>query len=81
MTKLTHKGWFWFCPIYLSPAEPDAPVEARRAWLEPLFSLCMGLEAARIFATSIIVPDYEPTFMFRVTGEVKPGGNSTDQTK
>jgi hypothetical protein len=68
--RYTHKGWFWFCPIFLSPEEPDCPIEARFAWLEWLFSVCECFEAARIFVTSAFNPEYEPTFMFRVTGEI-----------
>jgi hypothetical protein len=69
---MTHKGWFWFCPIYLDMRSRDIGVEARAAWLEPLFSFCELLEAARIFLTSMADPYYEPTFMFRVTGEISP---------
>lgn len=68
--RYTHKGWFWFCPIYLSPEEPGFPVEARREWLEPLFAVCEWLEQARIALTSLLAPGYEPTFMFHITGEL-----------
>lgn len=67
----THKGWFWFCPIFIAPNEPDCPVEARAAWLEPLFTVCGWFEQVRIFVTSALVPGYEPTFMFKVTGEIE----------
>lgn len=66
----THKGWFWFCPIFIAPNVEGCPVEARASWLEPLFAACELFERARIFITSILVHDYEPTFMFSVTGEV-----------
>lgn len=69
LASLTHKGWFWFVPIYLSPDHPDCPVATRQEWMEPLFTFCTWLESARIFLTSIIVQDYEPTFMFMTTGE------------
>jgi len=71
MPVMTHKGWFWLCPVYLSLADSDGvAVEARRAWLEPLFTVCELLEAARIFLSSVFIRDYEPTFMFKVTGEL-----------
>lgn len=70
-TQLTHKGWFWICPIYLSPAQPDCPVEARVAWLEPLFSACAIAEQIRITLTSLLRPDWTPTFAFLITGEVR----------
>ena len=70
-TQLTHKGWLWLCPIYLSPDEPDCPVEARSAWMKPLFGACEYLERLRIFLTSMLFPEWEPTFMFKVTGRVE----------
>lgn len=72
--KLTHKGWFWFCPIYLSVDGDSAAVEARREWLEPLFSICEVLEYGRIWLSTAIWPDCEPSFMFRVTGERDDAG-------
>lgn len=68
----THRGWFWFCPVYLAFA-PDCDgfdMEERRAWLAPVFCICMQLEQLRIFLTSILVPWYEPTFGVIVTGEL-----------
>lgn len=66
----THKGWFWFCPGYLAFEQEGFAVEARSIWLEPLFSLSNVIEQLRIFVTSWGDPDYEPTFMVRVTGEL-----------
>lgn len=66
-SHLTLKGWFWFCPIYMS--EEDEPtVAARHPWLEWLFSVAEGFEATRIFFSSLFIPDYEPSFVFRITG-------------
>lgn len=74
-SPLTHKGWFWFCPIYLSdPADADCLcVEARREWLEPLCSVAEWFERTRIFVSSIVIRDFEPSFMFKVTGERRSG--------
>jgi hypothetical protein len=68
---MTHKGWFWFCPIFLSPEAPDCVVEARYLWMEPLLTVAEWLERARIGITSFFDPDYEPMFMFLVTGEIR----------
>jgi hypothetical protein len=68
----THKGWFWFCPIYLSPYVEGCPVEARTAWLEPLFSLAELFERARIYLSTMLNPEYQPSFMFKITGELEP---------
>lgn len=70
--KPTHKGWFWFCPVYLSFDDPcGCAVEARHEWLEPLFDLADMFERARIWLTGAFDPDYEPAFMFKVTGEIR----------
>lgn len=66
----THKGWYWFCPIYISPDDPECPVAARSEWFEFLFDFCGMLDAARIWLTTYMNPDYEPTFMFKVTGKI-----------
>lgn len=68
----THKGWFWFCPIYMTDPETTFPmsVETRSEWMEPLFTVAEYFERARIWLTAQIVDDYEPTFMFKVTGRI-----------
>lgn len=63
----THEGWFWFCPILATlNSRDEIEVEARWAILEPVFSLCELLEVARIALSSLVIPDYEPSFMFRL---------------
>lgn len=72
---MTHVGWFWFCPVYLGGiTENDLIVEARAAWLEPLFCIAEYFETARLLIGTAINPEYPETFMFRVTGEVKRDG-------
>lgn len=67
--KTIHKGWFWICPIYLMDLETEEPkVWARLAILEPLFTICQWFESARIMVSSMLIEDYEPEFMFRITG-------------
>lgn len=72
----THKGWFWFCPVYLELWNHDAglSMEERWAWLAPAFWVSLQLEQARIFLTSILAPDYEPSFGVIVTGELPARG-------
>lgn len=70
MDEFTHKGWLWFCPIYLAAHGDDATIEARYWWLDWLVPVVITLEASRIWLTSALVPDYQPTFMFRITGEL-----------
>lgn len=69
----THKGWFWFVPVFMSDPESNSPmvVETRREWMEPLFTLAECFERARIWLTVAIDPDYEPAFMLKVTGPIQ----------
>lgn len=63
--ELQYKGWFWFCPIYLSdPEQDDLQVEARREWMEYVFDVAFMFEHARIWLSQALIPKYEPTFMF-----------------
>jgi hypothetical protein len=71
--RVTHKGWFWFCPVWLSFAPDDSGfgMEERWIWLVPIFWICMQLEILRIFLTDILTPDFVPEFGVFVTGEVR----------
>lgn len=63
----THEGWFWFCPVYANLEGSDGmQVEARYAWLEWLFSVAEVFESARIQLSMAMIPEYEPTFMFKL---------------
>lgn len=66
----THKGWFWFCPVYLAFEQEGFAMDSRSIWFDPLFSLSNVIEQLRIFVTSWLDPEYEPMFMVRVTGEL-----------
>lgn len=62
--RWSHKGWYWFCPILWSD---DQETAAPLYWsLYPLFKLSCWFDQARIFLTSMLVKDYEPTFMFKL---------------
>lgn len=68
----THKGWFWFCPIlaFGEAIDDETALEfevmPRWQWLEWLFVCCHYLDVARIWVSSLLDPDYEPMFMFRL---------------
>lgn len=67
--EFPYKGWYWFCPIYLTEPNATEPTVVTRWWvMEPLFYLATWCDSARIFVTSMLVMDYDPHFMFRVTG-------------
>lgn len=72
MTELTHKGWFFLCPIYLNADEGEGmAVEARYWWLEWWLSVNDWIFNVMVFVKQTIDPDYVPMFPFRVTGIVK----------
>lgn len=65
--KFTHKGWFWFCPIYWAEDGRDGcVVDVRSPWQEPLFYLCERLEDLRISLSCLLWADYEPSYSFWV---------------
>lgn len=67
----THKGWFMTCPIKIAEPFSETPcLAARWWWLEPWFTLNEGFQQALIFAMELLDEDYEPSFMFSVTGEL-----------
>ncbi len=70
--EFTHKGWFYLCPIYLSPdCEKMTPVIARH----PLFDGWFRLNEAiyKLFSIQMLLMDPygQPKTVFRVTGFAK----------
>jgi hypothetical protein len=69
--KFTHKGWFMLCPIKIADPFDGIPcIAARWWWLEFWFSINEGFQQAQIMFLSLLNPDYEPRFMFKVSGEL-----------
>jgi hypothetical protein len=63
----THEGWFWLCPIlYADEGAEGCVVDERWPWTGWLFTVSEWLEEARIFWATLLIPDYEPSFMFKV---------------
>lgn len=73
--RVTHKGWFWFCPVYIDlgpePLDDSFGMEERWFWLAPAFWLALQLEQARIFVTSLLAPGIEPAFGVVITDEIR----------
>lgn len=70
--RFTHKGWFMLCPIKIAKPYSEAPCLAPRWWwLELWLDANELLQQAQIWMLSAINPDYEPRFMFKVTGELR----------
>ena len=68
----THKGWFVLCPIKIAePFSGNPCVAARWEILEPWFSLNEVIQASMMWILYMLDRDYEPMWMFRVTGELK----------
>lgn len=72
-TVFKHVGWFAFCPVYLSDADAAAPCVVERngvpAWL---FDAAQIFQSVSAFVISLFDAEYEPAFMFTVTGELEP---------
>lgn len=69
--RATHKGWFWVCPVYVALGVDDGFAIEERHWaFAPAFWISTWLERVRIFLTSIVLSDYEPTFGVIITGEL-----------
>jgi len=69
MSKLTHKGWFFLCPIYLNADDGEGmDVEAKYSWLEWWFTCNAFVFDIAVTVMLAINPDYEPVFPFQVTG-------------
>lgn len=71
--KLTHKGWFGLCPVYIGGLDTDAPLLVERSrLLLPLMMLSEAIFGALIWMRSASDPDWEPQWPIRVTGEIEP---------
>ncbi len=69
--KFTHKGWLMFCPIKIGDVESEAPTVAPRwFFLAPLFWLAEVTQTLVISLNSWFREDYEPSWYFKVTGEL-----------
>ena len=69
--KLTHKGWFGFCPVFFGNLESVAPLVVERHWLLlPIMILNEWIFGGMFFFATLINPEYEPEWPLRVTGEL-----------
>ena len=68
-TEFTHKGWFYLCPIYLSPdCEKMMPVIARHPVFDGWFKLNEAMY--KLFSIQMVLMNPYCQFkpVFRVTG-------------
>jgi hypothetical protein len=57
---ITGRGWFLFCPIYLTEGWEDSPfLEAipRRAWLWQVYDFALGVQMGLNVLIGLIAPD------------------------
>jgi hypothetical protein len=57
---ITARGWFLFCPVYLTEGREDSPfLEAipRRACLLPIYDLALGVQMGLNVLIGLIAPD------------------------
>lgn len=73
-TTFTHYGLFCGCvPVYLGALDTDCPaVAARNGVPEFALDLAEMVFGACCLVCSLLNPEFEPTYPFRVTGSIKP---------
>lgn len=70
-TRFKYRGWMWFCPIYFDDPEADEPcIVERNGVPEVLLTIAHWAQLISMSVLSMIDPDYEPAFMFTITGEI-----------
>ena len=71
--RLTHRGWWMFCPVLLGALHTDTVrVEPRWFWCAPLYWLAAHVQALVIGLCSMVFEEYEPRWYFKVTGPIQP---------
>lgn len=72
-TTFKYKGWFAFCPVYVSSIDDEQPMLTERNWVpEWLFTLAQGFQQLSLDFIAMAVPDSDPGFLIYVTGELEP---------
>lgn len=70
--RLTHYGWWLFCPVKIGDLDTDCPTLVPRwFWCAPLYWLAHQLQSVIIGLNSMVFEDYEPAWYFAVTGEIE----------
>lgn len=69
--RLTHKGWFGICPVYIGGLESGVPALFERSTLfVPLFDVSEFLFGICVAVLQWFKPEYEPAFPIYITGEL-----------
>lgn len=69
--RVTHKGWFGLCPVYLGNLDDACPLVLERSrLLVPLMMLSEAMFGVVNWCMSALRPDHEPGWPIRVTGEI-----------
>ncbi len=70
--RVTHKGWFLACPVYIGGPYTEAPLIVERwSLLMPWFWFNETVQGFLMWCCFVIDSDYEPRYMIRITGELK----------
>lgn len=71
--KWKHKGWFAFCPVYIDDIRSPNPTLTERNWVpELVMELARWFQVISMQIIATFDEDYEPRFMFAVTGKLSP---------
>lgn len=73
--EFEYKGWFFACPVYINfqdiDGEQGVECAARLECLEWWFSVNAAVCQFMIGLMSMMNPNYEPAFPFRITGKIR----------
>lgn len=68
--KLTHKGWFFACPVYIGNTYSQGPTLVERHWsLLPWFWINAHIAQAIGFVQTMFDEDAEPLWPITITGK------------
>lgn len=67
--NITHKGWFFLCPVLLADVETDAPYMETRRFI-PDWWLTVNLEVVDFFLFIADMMGCEPMYPILITGKI-----------
>ena len=72
MRSLTHKGWFLFCPVFMTDPNTDAETRVipRRSQYQWLLGLSMDVQFLYANTVEFFKPGHEPKLLIWTTGEI-----------
>ncbi len=71
-TDFTHYAWLSFCPVYINLKDTEDVSVCERNWIpEWVLTLAEFCQNLSMTVISYMDAEYEPQYMFKVTGVIK----------